>query len=383
MKVLIIPSRYPSGYDRIHGSFYREQALAIAGRGEDVQVLAIVAFSVRELLLHRWIMPRREAYMDGTIPTVVLNTLNVPKMRRLNYALRRRAGIREASSLISDWRPDVIHAHSFSGGDIARRIGEQYGIPYAITEHSSKFFNSMHSADRRLAKTVFQGASQRWAVSPALAERLRELFGHPFDVLPNSVDTELFKPDGETRTSGNPFVFLSVGYLVPVKRTFELVQAFHRARSLSFAPMRLCLVGDGPERGRIERLVSDLGEQNNIELTGALPRAQVAQIMAGSDCLVVASKTETFGVVVIEALSCGIPVISTRCGGPDSILEDAPFSVLTEDAEESLVREMVRFAERKTVDWMSIRSFAVARYSAEAVADRYIKGLSGLVGKSP
>jgi len=105
----------------------------------------------------------------------------------------------------------------------------------------------------------------------------------------------------------------------------------------------------------------------------------VANIIAESDCLVVASRVETFGVVIIESLSCGVPVISTRCGGPEHILAEAPFCSLVEDVDKSLASKMIEFAERGSVDREAIRTFAVERYSAEAVARRYIEELSSII----
>lgn len=84
--------------------------------------------------------------------------------------------------------------------------------------------------------------------------------------------------------------------------------------------------------------------------------------------------------MVIESLSCGVPVISTRCGGPEHILAEAPFCALVEDVDESLTSKMVEFAERGSVDREAIRTFAVEKYSAESVADRYIKEFQEILG---
>ncbi|HOX12351.1 MAG TPA: glycosyltransferase [Spirochaetia bacterium] len=379
LKLLVVPSRYPNDFNKLQGSFYREQSLALAKLQIDVRVLAVVGYSLKEILKNRKILGTRKEYLDSGVLTVVRSVFNVPKLKRLNYFFRAVLGLSEYNKLCADWKPDIILAHSFAGGDIAGRISDRTRIPFAITEHSSKFFKKLHFYEALKAQEVFRKASRRWAVSPALANQLRQTFDLTFETMPNSVDKDMFKPGGRVRSAGDPVVFLNIGNLVPVKRTYELILAFHHARIKCSLPLKLRIVGGGPERKRLERLIVKLEEQAMIELVGTLPRDKVANIIAESDCLVVASRVETFGVVIIESLSCGVPVISTRCGGPEHILAEAPFCSLVEDVDKSLASKMIEFAERGSVDREAIRTFAVERYSAEAVARRYIEELSSII----
>lgn len=379
MKILVLPSRYPTDYDRIRGSFYREQALAMSNCGIEVRVLSVVGYSIKEILRYRRFLKKRYDYIDNKMPTIVRTVLNIPKMRKLNFVLRAFLGMQEFDNLYQAWKPELIHAHCFQGGDIARRIKEKYGIPYTITEHSTSFFGNPNHVDRDISKIVFQEAEGRWAVSPALATRLSELNGLDFKVLPNSVDINSFRPVNSTINSDNEFVFMVVGYLIPRKRVYELIRSFYKAKDFCSRKIHLKIVGDGPERKRLESYVDSLGENDSISFLGIVPREDVAMVITDADCLVVPSLTETFGVTVIEALSCGVPVISTRCGGPEHILAEAPFCSLVENVDESLTFKMVEFAERGSVDREAIRTFAVERYSAEAVARRYIEELSSII----
>ena len=99
--------------------------------------------------------------------------------------------------------------------------------------------------------------------------------------------------------------------------------------------MRLKIVGEVKEsiKNQLKELITSLGLSEKVELCGPLNREGVRSVMQQSHCLVVSSQLETFGVVAIEAMSCGIPVVSTRCGGPEGII-NAETGVLCEENNE-------------------------------------------------
>ena len=114
---------------------------------------------------------------------------------------------------------------------------------------------------------------------------------------------------------------MTVGNLIQRKGLNYLIEAFHRA-SLSDDVWELDIVGDGPERERLQRMIEEYGFEDNIKLLGAKDRKGVIETLNNSDVFVLSSLSETFGVVVIEALACGLPVIVTDCGGTQDIITE-------------------------------------------------------------
>lgn len=85
LKLLVIPSRYPNDFNKLQGSFYREQSLALAKQNIYVRVLAVVGYSLKEVLKSRKMFGTRKEYLDFGIVTVIRSVFNVPTLKRLNY----------------------------------------------------------------------------------------------------------------------------------------------------------------------------------------------------------------------------------------------------------------------------------------------------------
>jgi len=166
-------------------------------------------------------------------------------------------------------------------------------------------------------------ADARLVVSPQLGESMERVLGPaaaPWEWVPNVVDGSFLSgafPD--QRASGAPFRFLNVAFLHEKKGQADLLRAFAE-RFAGDPSVRLGIGGDGPERGRLHELAGSLAIAEQVDWLGALDRDGVRQAMCEADAFVLPSRLETFGVVVIEALACGLPVVATRSGGPECIV---------------------------------------------------------------
>ena len=154
------------------------------------------------------------------------------------------------------------------------------------------------------------------AATPALAEELRERGFSRVVLWPRGVDTELFCPRQFDLGLPRP-IFLSVGR-VAVEKNLE---AF---LDLDLPGTRI-IVGDGPARHELARKYPD------AIFLGALQGEQLAQIYATADVFVFPSRTDTFGLVLLEALASGVPVAAFPVSGPKDVIGDAPVGVLSED----------------------------------------------------
>ena len=182
------------------------------------------------------------------------------------------------------------------------------------------------------------------------------------------VDTEFFTT-GDEKPPEDEFIICTIAGLEPKKGIDILVQAF--SSTFKGDPVRLRIVGDGSQRSALEEQVHGSGIAAQVEFHGRLTRKGVREALRQSHALVSASLVETFGISLIEALSCGKPVVATRSGGPQAIInKDNGILVQAGDSvalAEGLQR-MVR--EYKDFDPLQIRANCQAIYSDQVIVHR-------------
>lgn len=269
------------------------------------------------------------------------------------------------------WKPDIIHAHVYSAAVPAVMLGKLYRMPVVVTEHFSAFPRHLLTRTERL-KARF--AMNRAQIILPVSDNLRghiQTYGikNEFRVVPNVVDTGIFRPappTGEEGT-GRQLKLLFVGNLVPVKGLPYLLEALSRIRQKR-QDFVLDVVGAGANRTEYEEFVSELGLDGIVRFHGLKPKEEVAQFMRECAFLVQPSLQETFGVVHIEAMACGKPVIATSVGGPKELVtQDVGILVPPEDAE--ALREAIEYMLDNHRNYSSerISRYAKERFSYEVV----------------
>lgn len=381
LHTLILPSWYPANPNDIGGSFFREQAIALAKRGIKV---GVIHPSLRSLRRVRTVFTGpygMHAENDQGVQTYRSHGVAwFPRMQRLSRWYWMRHGIRLFQQYIKEHgMPDVIHVHSMlNAGVSALELHRRHGIPYVITEHSTSFARNLLS-DRQiaLAASVASHAEQRFAVSSPFCELLMRQLGEEageWEEMPNIVN-QAFLDHGLQRywQKKQAFRFLTIALLTEKKAAANLLHAF----AMQFAGqdgVYLDIGGDGPERPRLESLATELGILEQVRFLGSLSRSQVRDAMADADVFVLPSHYETFGVVVVEALALGKPVIATRCGGPDSIVEPGDGLLVPTHDVDALAKAMAEvFANVDHYDPVDIRERCRQRYSEDAVVSRLTK----------
>ncbi|MDO5059239.1 MAG: glycosyltransferase, partial [Neisseria sp.] len=325
MHVLLLPSWYPETADDLNGTFFRQQALALQAHGLRVGVLAPLFRSLRGDT--RTLFSRNygvKIYNDSGIPTYTARSmLFFPRVPYLDRARWLAAGEKLfARYLAEQGKPDILHAHCVNnGGILAQRLAARYGIPYLITEHSSTYARGLiRPWQRRAMQQAVSQAGRLLAVSKGFCTLLENEFPHSrWHYLPNMLDPA-FAAEPPPRTGRTqPFTFCSVGHLHAHKGFDILLHAFALFKQ-NGGQGRLKIGGGGPQRAALQQLAARLGIAAETGFTGALDREGVRQLMRESDAFVLASRTETFGVVLIEALSQGLPLIATANLGPQSVI---------------------------------------------------------------
>lgn len=247
-------------------------------------------------------------------------TFGLPSYRDLRLALPRPARI---ADLIDAQRPDSIHiATEGPIGLLVRRYCRKHRLPFTTSFHTR--FPDYVSARAPVPESWiwttlrwFHGPSMAvMAATPALATELRERGFRNIVLWPRGVDTKLFHPREVDLCQPAP-VFLCVGR-VAVEKNLEAFLDLD-------LPGTKVIVGDGPARPGLEQ------NYRNAVFLGAQHGERLAEIYASADVFVFPSRTDTFGLVLLEALASGLPIAAFPVSGPRDVIGSAPVGVLSED----------------------------------------------------
>ena len=143
---------------------------------------------------------------------------------------------------------------------------------------------------------------------------------------------------------------------------------------------RLIIFGDGPESGALRTLCAELGLYSRVSFRGHCPREELAEAYAAADCFVLASRSETFGVAYIEAMAAGLPVIATRCGGPEDFVTEENGILIPVDDESALIDAMERMMlRREDYDSAAISADIRRKFAPETIAARLTELYEGVL----
>ncbi len=325
--------------------------------------------------------------LDPECPNVTchqVEPLDYPLLAERSYALALSAKMIEVAQAE---KLDLFHLH--------------YAIPHAVSGFltrqvlglsAPKMVTTLHGTDVSLVGSDprFQPLA-RFAVSQSdaisapsrwLAETAYQELGLPRDVaievIPNFVDTEIFRPldahaehGPKARLAERPRVLTHVSNFRPLKRVDDVVRIFAAVRAE--VPSRLDLVGEGPERSRIEALVASLGLASHVRFLGE--KSDLISLLQHSDLFLLPSQTESFGLAALEAMACGVPVVASDVGGIPEVVVDGETGFLVAPGDIAL---MAKHARRLLTDEdlrrrvsREARHVAETRFRPAPAIDRY------------
>jgi glycosyltransferase involved in cell wall biosynthesis len=357
--IAVIPAWYPTQGRPLYGNFVVEHARA-AARDNDVAVLV-----GEEGAPARGLFTLDDGVEDGLRTFRIRHSPAAP-LGTAGLLL----GIRSAlARLKSEGRPvDLLHAHVHRAAWTAMIAAAGARRPFVVSEHSSEWAApELGRGALRRARISFGRAAVVCPASDYLRERIQAHGVEAnFRVVPNPVDTELFRPG--TRADG-PTRMIAVAALAPAKGIRQLLEA---VAGLGRADFALDIVGDGPNRTEYEQLVRRTGLADRVSFHGAQPKPAVAALMQAADFLVLPSLGETFAVVVVEAMACGLPVVATRVGGVPELVDPDTGLLVEPGSAEALGAGLDRMLDGHG-DYRPepIRERAVSRYSLGAVGDAW------------
>ncbi|OQP04630.1 hypothetical protein B1690_15255 [Geobacillus sp. 46C-IIa] len=324
LRVLIVPSWYPTKEKPNAGIFFKEQALALQEKGIEIIIAYPEIHSLKEWAKYKSQRGFYHKIEDG-LDTYRIKEFNflpkIPVGSGIVYYFKLK---KIFTKLVKEGnKPDIIHAHSVLwGGWASSKISKQWNVPLIITEHSTAFLRGLIKKYQiPLIKEAFDQAKKIIVVGPGLQKELKKYTeGQKIELIPNIVDTSRFKQNAFIEKP-NKFRFFSLAFLTYKKGFDILLKAFAKAFKGN-EEVELVIGGDGEERVNLENLAIDLGIEKQVIFLGELSREQAVTEMQRCDAFVLASRFETFGVVFIEALACGKPIVATKCGGPEIIVNE-------------------------------------------------------------
>lgn len=315
MNILILTHSFPEVTNRWRGTFVYDQAAALS-REHKVTVLF---FKGADSAISMSGKPETREKREGNMTVI---SLIIPRFFPVINQLRflGTAYWYISKSILPHQKIDIIHSHfSYPAGFLGVIVQKLKGIPHVLTEHSwvQKHFRSL--IHRLCVKYALNNASGIIAVSSALKNNIERYTSNTVRVLHNTVDTSKFRLKG----AAYPGIF-KAGILGGYSNYRKGLDILIRAFAILKRPDILVHVGgDGTLLDGFKKLATDLGVTGNFVFHGSIDPGKVPDFLSSLDFFLLPSRDETFGVVVIEALACGLPVIATKCGGPDEIINDS------------------------------------------------------------
>jgi teichuronic acid biosynthesis glycosyltransferase TuaC len=381
--ILVISHLYPQRARGHLGVFVSEQVRALVGIGASISGVVVPVPLVPwplPLLSIRW-----RQFADAECARTDFASVAVDFPRYLAFPRRFlpavsaaslcRAVLRDAALAERVRSADVIVAHTaLLDGEAARRLSRALSTPYVVFVHGADLRENLREdapdAVRATVAAVLREAAAVVAVSEAVARGIRSRVTGLRDVrvLHNGVDPTLFSPEPRDSDDGRGTAptlrTLSAGRLVDTKANDLVVRAIAMlsARGLS---VEHTIAGDGPEMGRLRRLATELGIADRVRFTGAYPHGDLPALMRGSDLFVLPSWDEAFGIVYLEAMASGVPVIAASDGGATDIVTEGADGWLVGPRDvEAIVDAIAGFAAMGPADREQMSS--AARRKAEA-----------------
>jgi teichuronic acid biosynthesis glycosyltransferase TuaC len=386
LRVLVISRLYPRPSDPVCGIFVEEEVRRLAGLCR-VKVVAPIPWFPRLTFFKRWYdhaqTPRYETRRG--IEVFRARTLMFPRNLLFSLlgfsmyiSLKRR--VREIER---QFTPDLIHAHTaYPDGFAAVKLGQALHRPVVVTLHGGDV--NVHFRRylwRRMGLWALSGARQVIAVSYSLRRKAVD-YGvetPKVTVIPNGVDVTRFAPVPRAEAlrqlglNDDGARVLYVGGIERSKGIGFLLKAAKMVLGGVNRPVEFVLIGDGAYKERAMLLAQEVGITTAVRFVEKRPNQDIPLWINACDLLVLPSLSEGFGVVLIEAMACGKPVVSTRCGGPEDIVTPETGLLVAPGDEAALAEAMDRILKGKCVfDPRRIRKHAEDNYAYDGIASRIV-----------
>jgi len=364
---------YPTREDDANGCFVAEPLAALTELGVTNSVFAVQPF-YRGKLLANDSVPKAQYVRYLSLP----GGLGLASAGAFLFA-RVVAQVRELNRL----QPiDVIHAHGpLPCGHAAMLLGRELGIPFVVSVHGLDAYSTRQVSGRagewcrRVSVQVFRSARNVMCVSERVREQVLTGTRAVTSVVHNGADPEKFSPEPVSDASSAGTV-LTIGNLIPTKGHDVLLRAFATATA-EFTTIRLEIVGEGPERTRLEALARELHIADRVRFLGRLSRADVGRLLRNCLLFALPSSYEGLGCVYLEAMSSGKVAIGCRGQGIEELIHQGRNGWLVDpESVEQLaagLSVLLRDAELRRAIGANARQTILSGFTLRHQAERWLR----------
>jgi glycosyltransferase involved in cell wall biosynthesis len=382
MRVLQLPSWYiPQG-----GQFCLDQSKALESNGIEIHILANVMLPWRKYSVWKYGFgfTKKKDFSDGIL-TYRYFSRPVPRMQKINAERWIRRTVRLIEQYISiEGAPDIIHCHgSTYAACAAAVIRAKYNIPYVVTEHWSAFSGKSALAHKLLQKKMsyiqkgFSLASHIITVSDEIipAVQLYNVNHVPVSSISNIIDTDFFTP-ASVKLKNERFTFIAANCYRPEKGYDILLQAIDILSQKGY-DFRLLIAGRDFDNKDFQKDYINNKSKDKIEFLGFLDAVGIRGFLRQADALVIPSRNESQSLAVLEALSTGVPVVSTDVIPVRFVNEHTGYRVPIENPVilAEAMEKMIKTASAFSLEQLNapVLAFASSNVVAKSIIEIYNK----------
>jgi glycosyltransferase involved in cell wall biosynthesis len=290
---------------------------------------------------------------DDRVDGIRVRRISAPRAPRFGF-LVTPAGVRAVGDALADEHVDVAHCHvsivsPAAMGGAAQSV--RRGVPTVVTFHSIVPQTHLLARAARATLGTATWPARFSAVSERVARDVQAVSESDITILANGIDVDAWRMPPAPR-SDDIVRLISVMRLNAKKRPLKLVDLIRalNARLPRDTSVRLCIVGDGPERARLERAITRHGLSSQIEVAGRRTQSEIRDVLASSDVFVLPTVRESFGIAALEARCAGLPVVAMSASGVAGLIAHGREGLLAKSDVElvSHVARLVYDSELRT-----------------------------------